>query len=370
MAKGDRKLLSERIELEDSLEKINEIFYRRGWTDGLPIIPPTEERVARMLEYIDRDPQEIIAEIPPQYGEATPEKIAINAVMAGCLPPYLPLLITAVEAMVEEHFNLNGIQTTTHPCAPLIIVNGPLAKELEINSGFGLFGPGWISNATIGRAIRLILLNIGGAVAGETDKATQGQPGKYSYCIAENEEANPWEPLHVEKRFLPQVSTVTVVGGEGPHNINDHISRSAKGILTVAAATMAAMGSNNSCALGEPLLILSPEHAHIIAGDGWSKDDVKAFIFENARNPLYKLKIGGMYGMVKGSKWLEALDDHALFPVAEKKEDIMVMVAGGAGRHSCCVLTFGLTRSVTKPITLKDGTPVKTIQEFKATERY
>ncbi|MBI4595477.1 MAG: hypothetical protein HY730_03760 [Candidatus Tectomicrobia bacterium] len=344
---------------------MNELYYRRGWTDGLPIVPPTLKRVEKMLDYTDYGASDLITTIPPKYGEATIEKMAINAVMAGCIPPYMPLIIAAVQAMSEQQFNLYGVQATTHLCAPLLIVNGPMARELNINCSYNVFGQGWRSNSTIGRAIRLILMNIGGGIPGILDRATLGQPGKYSYCIAENEEQNPWEPLHVEKGFKRDESTVTVVGAEGPHNINDHISTNGSNILSIVAGTMAPLGSNNTYAFGEPLLVLGPEHAAIIARDGFTKKDIKKFLYEQARNPMHKLKLGGMYGMGSWPKWIHTEDDSVMVPVVQNPEDFMVIVAGGPGRHSVCIPTFGITRSVTKPVALKDGTIAKSINDFK-----
>jgi hypothetical protein len=194
-------LISNRIAVSDSLEEISELYYERGWTDGLPIVPPTEDRVARMLSGTIRNAQEVVGEVPPGQGEGTVEKIAINAVMVGCTPDAMPVILAALEAMLEEPFNLYGIQATTHPVAPLLIVNGPIRNKIGINSGYNVFGQGTRANATIGRAIRLILVNLGGGIPGKLDRSTQGQPSKYSFCIAENEEASPWAPLHVERGF-------------------------------------------------------------------------------------------------------------------------------------------------------------------------
>ena len=184
----NRMFASEKMIVDESVQAINDLFVEKGWSDGLPIIPPTEQAVETMLAGTKRDPTEVAAAIPPCWGKATIEKIAINAVMAGCLPQYMPVIITAIEAMADERFRLAEIQPTTHPVAPLVIVNGPIVKKLDINSKTGAFGPCWRANATIGRAIRLILLNIGGALPGKLDLSTQGQPSKYTYCIAENEE--------------------------------------------------------------------------------------------------------------------------------------------------------------------------------------
>ena len=198
--------------------------------------------------------------------ESSPQKaLAINAVMAGCLPACMPVLVAAARAVLEPEFSLHAIQATTHPVAPLIIVNGPVVEEIGLNAEYGCFAPGNRANATIGRALRLALLNIGGASPGVLDRATQGSPAKYAFCIAENEAASPWGPLHAERGFSPEESTVTLVGCEGPHNINDHVSHTAEGILATAADTMSIMGSNNFYLRGEPVLALGPEHAATIA---------------------------------------------------------------------------------------------------------
>ncbi len=333
-------LQSERISVRDTLEAINRLFYARQWTDGLPIIPPTEKRVQTMLEGTSRKPDEVVGCIPPRRGEATVEKIAINAVMAGCQRTYLPVIITAIEAMLEEDVNLLAIQATTHPAAPLVIVNGPIVKKLDINYGSNCFGQGWWANATIGRAIRLTLMNIGGAIPGKLDMSTHGQSCKYTFCIAENEEENPWEPLHVERGFDASTSTVTIVAAENPHNINDHDATTAEDVLTTIAGTMATMGNNNVLnQSGNPILALGPEHAATIARSGFSKSDVKAFIHEKARIPrrsFHEKVIQRRY---------PNLDESALIPITSKKEDIIVIVVGGPGKHSCFLPTFGSSRS-------------------------
>jgi hypothetical protein len=352
---ADERLLSDLVELEDDLEQISRAYYMRGWTDGLPIVPPTEARVRCMLAGTMRAAQEVLGRMPPRWGEATVEKVAINAVMAGCLPAYMPVLITAIEAMLEPQFNLYGIQATTHPVAPLLILNGPLARTLEVNSGYNAYGPGWRANATIGRAVRLILLNIGGGVPGKGDRSTQGSPAKFSYCIAENEARNPWASLHVERGFSPDTSTVTVWGGESPHNINDHVSQSAANLLTTVADAAATMGMNNLYLNDtEMLIVLGPEHAATIAADGWLKSDVQKFLFEHARVPLKRAKHGGMWGMQDWPKWLDLQNDATRIPVVRRWEDMVVLVAGGAGKHSSCVPTFGATRSITRAIAARD----------------
>ena len=355
---------SARIRLEDTLEAVEEYFDQRGWTDGLPIVPPTVERVERMLGWTDRNPEQELGTMPPSNAIVTIEKIAINALMAGCRPEYLPVVIAATEAMLEARFNLHAVQTTTHPCAPLLVLNGPLAAELRVNSRYNAFGPGWRANATIGRAIRLILHNVGGAAPGVLDRATQGQPAKYSYCVAENEIENPWSPLHVERGFDPATSTVTVFGAENPHNLNDHVSTASLGILTMIAGSIASMGSNNAYLYGEPILALGPEHAAILARDGLGKDDVRRYLFEHARIPRARWESGGMYGM--GPTADEPFPSETALPMFLAPEDLTIIVVGGYGRHSCWMPTFGAaTKSVTRAIALCDGAPARTIEQFR-----
>jgi len=342
-----------------SLEGANMLFYRRGWTDGFPIIPPTDERLEKMIAHSGFAPETLIGKVAPSYGEATVEKIAVNAVMAGCLPEYLPVVIAAAKAMIDKSFNLYALQTTTHLCTVLVLVNGPLADELDINDGYNAMGQGYMGNATIGRAIRLILINIGGATPGVLDRATLGAPSKYSFCFAENEEENPWEPLHVERGFPKSHSTVTVVGAEGPHNVNDHGGNTAEEILTTISGVLATPGANNFYIKGEPLIALGPEHASVIARDGFSKNDVKQWLFENARVPMRLVSQGNLERFLKIAPDRfsgKGPDDRV--PMVDKPEDLMVVVAGGNGRHSVVIPTFGTTTSVTVPVADKDGEPV------------
>ncbi len=345
MAKTGFTLKARRVTVIDTLEAQQELAYERGWSDGLPIIPPTAERVRKMLAAVERDPSELIALIEPRNGKATLENIAINAVMAGCLPSYLPVVVAAVRAVTEPKFNLYGEQATTHATAPLLIINGPIARELEVNNGFNVLGQGWRANAAIGRAIRLIMTNTGGGKPGGLDRSTQGQPGKYTFCFAENEARNPWQPLHVELGFAPGDSTVTVVGAAGTYDINDRSSTTSKGLLHMLASSMAIMGSNNYMVGGAPIMILCPEHAEKLAADGLSKDDVKRYFFENTKLPAKDFP----------SEWYRdniepLLGDPNFIPLAQKPENIMIVVAGGPGHHSTCIPTSGVGQMVTRKI--------------------
>ena len=353
------------VEIEDSLDAVIEFFETQGWSDGLPFLPPTRDRVEAMYAYVDRDPDDVIATLAPRNGEATVERIAINAVMAGCRPEYLPVLIAAVQAVAEEPFNLNGIQSTTHPCGVLVLLNGPVGRELNVNSGYNCFGQGQRANATIGRAMRLMLLNIGGGTPGDGDRSTHGSPAKFSFCAAENEAANPWEPLHVEQGFDLEDSTVTVMACEGPHNVNDHASVSGRGLLTTVARAMRQPGSNNmSSNGGQPLVVFGPEHAEAIAKDGISKDDAKRHLWEYSQLALED--VAADWIEARSAAATESNEVRPFLQMAEHWSRINVIVAGGAGKHSCWIPTFGrsgMTDTVTRRIERADGTPVRSVYD-------
>ena len=320
-------------------EDIDAHYQELGWTDGLPIVPPTEARVEEFLAQSPREPRDVVAVLPPRQGEATLEKIAINAVMAGCLPQYFPVVVAAIEALADPLFNLDSIQATTHPVAPLLVVNGPIARALGIQAGYNAFGQGFRANVTIGRAVRLVLMNVGGGLPGSGDRATQGSPAKIAYCVAENEAESPWEPLHVEAGLPATSSTVTVFGCEGPHNIQDHHSNTALGVLRTVAGAMGQAGSNNLLGRGWPLLSLGPEHAATIAREGYTKKQVKEFLFEHARFPLKRL--GLEYQREQIERWNVVDAVETMVPIVSRAEDLSVIVVGGAGKHSSWQPTFG-----------------------------
>jgi hypothetical protein len=327
-----------------------EVMYAKGWTDGLPCVPPTRSLVDRFVAASGRAASDLVGEIPPSEGRATIERIAANAVMAGCLPDYMPVVVTAIEALLGQRFNLRGVQGSTHLCTPLLIVNGPVAARLAINGGANCFGQGWRANATIGRAVKLALTNIGQATPGEADKATFGHPGKYTYCVAENEAASPWPPLHVERGFAPSDSCVTVYPAEAPHNVNQPSSDVAEEILLTMAGSMNALGNVHFRVMGESLVVFGPEHAEIVARGNFTKQDVRNFLFEHARRPMSDIRIGGHdRESTRASlwpKWLNPADETQLVPIARRPEDIGIIVAGGAGRHSVYLPCWG-SRSVT-----------------------
>ena len=338
------------FEAPDDLDAINQLYRERRWSDGLPIVPPTAARVGRMLRHTRRAPGEVVATIAPGFGAATIERIAINAVLAGCDPEHLPVVIAAVEAVAAPEFNLQAIQATTNPVAVWIIVNGPVARRLAINGTFNCLGEGAWANATIGRALRLILRNIGGALPGEMDRATQGQPGKYTFCCAENEGANPWEPLHVERGYTAERSTVTVVGAEGTMNMNTH-TKDAGELLRAIAETMIHPPSNEYAHGGEPWLVLGPEHAEILKRAGLSKSEVKRRLWEHSKIPAHRMTAKDL-GRVRDSRTHELgeIGPDTLLPISPRPEAIGIVVAGGPGTHSVYVPCFGTSLAVTREV--------------------
>lgn len=267
---GSHKLHARRIEIA-ALEDELEACFARGWSDGLPVVPPTEARVLRMLAGTKRVPDEVVGIIPPNQVECTVEKVAINAVLAGCKPEYLPVVLAAVEAACEDKFAMHGVLATTYFPGPVIIVNGPIVKAIGMNAGINVFGPGNRANATIGRALQLIVRNVGGGRPGEVDRATFGTPGKYTFCFAENEEGSPWEPLSVERGFATTASTVTLFAGGGIQPIYDQLSRTPEALARSFAECLRAVAHPRVATAADAVLVVSPEHSRVFAEAGWSK---------------------------------------------------------------------------------------------------
>ena len=334
---------------DEEPETLGALLEERRWGDGLPVVAPTEERVQQMLDAHDADPDTVLGIVPPRDGIATLRAVAANAVMAGCPDDVLPVLAAAVRALTQPEVNLRGVQATTHPVAALVIVHGDAARELGFNAASGCFGPGNRANATVGRAVRFVLMHVGGARPGDSDASTQGQPAKYTFCIAENDERSPWGRFD-RSLGVDAPSAVTVFCGEGPHNFHDMESEEPVRLLTKAASVMATLGTNNACiSQGEFYVVLCPEHAATIADHGWSREDVQRFLFETARLPR-----GVLRGAFESLAWHESLlavdDDNTLLPMTESLDNIRVLVAGGAGKHSCVIPSWGMTRSVTMPL--------------------
>lgn len=266
---GDARFGARQVELGEVEDPV-EACFARGWSDGLPVVPPTRERVLRMLAGTSRAPDEIIGRVPPDLAPCTVEKVAINAVMAGCKPEYMPVVLAAVEAALIDEFGMHGILCTTMFCGPLVIVNGPVAKAIGMNSGGNALGQGNRANATIGRALQLVIRNVGGGRPGEVDRSTLGTPGKYTFCFAEAESPD-WAPLSVERGFAPGASTVTLFAAEGVQGIVDQKSRTPESLARSFAACMRAVDHPKLAMAGDALLVVSPEHRRVFVEAGWSK---------------------------------------------------------------------------------------------------
>ena len=333
------------IDVDDDPIALMEAYAARGWGDGLPLVPPTEARVAEMLSGSPGDPDEIVAVLPPRSGLATKRMIAVNAVLAGCAPVHLPVLVAAVRALARPEVNLRGVNATTHPVAPLLIVHGRIAVEGGYNGGIGAFGPGNRANATTGRALRLVLLHIAGATPGPGDVATQGGPAKYSYCVAENLDESPWGSYAIEAG-VDAPSAVTVHCGEAPHNAHDMESAEPAAILDKIASAMTSTGQNNApISQGEYFVALCPEHAAACAAAGWTRGDVASYLHQRARMPAGDLRRA--FALRAWAPWLQALADDELVPMTEHPDNIKVLVVGGPGKHSSVIPSWGMTRSVT-----------------------
>ena len=343
-----------RFQLAGSLVDINNYFYEQGWTDGLPIIPPTEDLVLEMLEASPQPAERSLGRMPPLNGTVTVEKVAINAVMAGCKPDYMPVVSAAVKAVLQPQFNVAAITTTTGGAAPAIIVSGPIAGRLGIHSGTAVFGSGHQANATVGRALRLTMRNLGGAVAATMEKSTHGWPGKYTMCFAENEEANPWEPLHVDLGYPPEASTVTVAAVRGIQTLVEASQETGEGVLqTIVGAVKAAGISGYYYQLrgASPVVVFGPEHAAEIAADGFkSKKSIKEYLFQHVRMPLGALKDRGHWGARSWpEEWEQQCDDY-LVPLVTDPDKFILVVAGGDGRHSSWMLPWSATQRATEVI--------------------
>jgi hypothetical protein len=317
--------LSQTVDVPDNFGEFFEFAYERGWTDGLPVVPPTPELVELMFGQLTRDPQDVIARVPPAMGEATVERIAVNAVMAGCKPAYMPVLMAAVEAMCAPEFNLTNIQTTGDSTTPGIILNGPVRSALEINCKEGATGPGSRANATIGRAIRLILLNVGGGSPGTVDRSMLGQPAKYSFCLGEDEEHSPWEPFHVSRGFAAAESVVTVV----PVLYTQFAWPLVVDVATVLnsmADAMATPSHSNSAYFDAPVSwIVPPANAGLLARAGHDRRAVQEYLFEHARIPATDYPQSRDQQMWDYKLHIEGGD----VLVVDSPDDVFVWVAGG-----------------------------------------
>ena len=338
------------VDMPDDPVEFNRACACRHWSDGLPVVPPTRKRVEWMLSGTRRSPGEIIHRVAPGFGAASIERIAANAVMAGCRPELFPVLLAVVEAVTDERFNIQGIQATTGPATPWIVVNGPVAERLGFNAGTNCLGQGWPANATLGRALRLVLQNVGGAFPGEMDHATQGQPGKYTFCCGENQAESPWPPLHVERGYAADEGVVTLIAAASTVDMNTHADN-AEDLLKVMADTMAFPACNDYHFGGAPWLIVSPEHAAILADGGRAKSDVRKRLWERSKMKASRFAATDYEraSHTRGGE-LGAFTPETNVPIAASPDDIGIVVAGGAGAHSVYVPSFGISRAVSRKV--------------------
>ena len=332
-------LTSKRFTVRDDTDAI-ELAFDKGWSDGLPVVPPTEARVRAMLDAVRLEPPQQVAFIRDRAVSITAEKVAINAVMAGCKSEYMPVVVAAVEAIGDPRWSYHGPGTSTGGAGVLMIVNGPIAGRLDVNAGDNLFGPGWRANLTIGRAVRLVMRNVCGSRPGTLDRGTLGHPGKLSYVIAENEAESPWTPLHVERGFRPEQSTVTVVASDAPHQFYNQLSNTAEGVLTTLADDMRISGT----VMGQStyVVVLAGEHMRTIAADGWDKKRIRQFLYAHLK------RTQRMSGDIAPG------DEQKMRPLVASPDDIFVVAAGGrAGAFSCYIPGWGSAKSsqaVTKQV--------------------
>ena len=296
------------------------LYYRRGWTDGLPILPPTLDRVDAMLRACPRGRNESLGELDPLKGVATVERVAANAVMAGCAPEHFPVVVAAVEALAEPAFNLRGVQTTDENVAPLILLSGPVVERLEVNAGFGMLGPGWQANAAIGRAVRFVMNNIGGGWPEAVSFAGLGQPGRYTLVLAENAAASPWEPLHEE---LGGENVLALMRAETAINVTG-------GLDDLASVMGSAASAFNMAWEGKAAVVMAPFVAQELAGQGWSKADAKEALWRRGRMPRADFeKLWLRTRLIGGERWPEWTEGEGAVPAVARPEDIVLIVAGG-----------------------------------------
>ncbi len=349
---GAPQLQARRIELGDAEDEM-ETAFDRGWSDGLPVVPPTPERVLRMLQGTKRDPQEIVGLIPPNQAPCTVEKVAINAVLAGCKPEYLPVVLAAVEAALIDEFCMHGVLATTYFSGPVVIVNGLLAQAIGMNAGVNALGQGNRANATIGRALQLVIRNVGGGKPGGVDRAVLGNPGKYTFCFAERETDSPWESLAVERGFAPNASTVTLFAGDGVQPIYEQHSRTPESLARSFAASLRAIGHPKLALAADAILIVCPEHGLVFREAGWSKQRLRAELDQLLAMPGHEL-MPGVGGMQQGMP-LSMKDQ--IIPKIRPGGLHIVHVGGNAGRFSAIIsgwVSSGATGSSAVTVAVRD----------------
>ena len=326
------------IDIDGSAAAVNDYFEAQEWTDGLPIIPPTEDLVSAFIEAAGVPGEYEVAVVPPLDGRATVEKIAINAVMAGCRAEYMPVILAAVEAMCDERFNLGPVQATTNGAGVAVIINGPVRHQIKLNCSRNCLGPGTRSNATIGRAVRLIMLNLGGGRPEVVDKAVLGFPGKYTLCFGEIEEESPWDPLHVDRGFVREDSVVTVASVNSALNILTANLSDAEDKLAFLGDPLNVRGTNNVCVgSGETVVVITSGDAQVLASAGFSKADVQQYLYANSGIPEKEIP-----AKLERRQRIAAVTSNGIVRQVRRPEDIMIVVAGGPEPYHAMVMpTFG-----------------------------
>ncbi len=341
-------LRSRKVEIGENADPV-EACFERGWTDGLPVTPPTDERVLRMLSGTRRKPIELVGRIPPYLSECTVEKVAINAVLAGCKPEYMPVLLAALEAALEPVFTLHGVLATTYFSSPVVIVNGPIAKKIGMNAGLNALGQGNRANATIGRALNLIVRNVGGGRPGEADRATLGAPSKFTLCFAEDESDPAWEPLSVARGFAPGASTVTLFQGHGVEAFVDQKTRTPEGLSRSFGLSLVKLGHPRLVQSARAVVVLSPEHYRIYREAGWGRREIERALYEATIRPGSEI-LAGLDGIGEGVPQARAAEQVPKF----HEDGLMVVRAGGqAGLFSAILPGWlaGRNRLELQPVT-------------------
>jgi hypothetical protein len=335
------------LDAPDDLEAVLDMLESNGWTDGLPVIPPTVERVERALRAVGRAPVEELGTVPPRWGVATVGVVVANAIMAGCRPPEIPVVLAAVEAVLRKPYNLYSVQATTGSVGPMIVVSGPIADQLGIHGGSGCLGPGWRANAVVGRALRLVLLNVGGARPGQLDRSTHGQPGKFtSLCVTENLAASPWPALHVERGYAPEQSVAFLMSVMGSADLIDYSSTNAEDLLAMLAGCLGGLGVNHVMFGGYSVLMLGPEHAHMLAQAGYSRADVARQLAARCTVPLADFPATARQMLAtKRPRYFgdgpDAARSAQAIPIFDSPAHLQVIVAGGEGPHSAFLPAYG-----------------------------
>lgn len=345
-------MLAARLVEVSPLEDPMEVCFERGWSDGLPVTPPTDERIIRMLSGTDRDPKEVVGLIPPNLIECTVEKVAINAVMAGCKPEYMPVVLAAVETALHPDFSMHGLLCTTYFSGPVVIVNGPIATRIGMNSGLNALGQGNRANLTIGRTLQLIIRNVGGGVPGEIDRSALGNPGKLSFCFAEDESDPDWEPLSVWRGFDPGASTVTLFHGDGVQPFSDNASRTPEELCRSFATSLNVVGHSKVVQGPNAILVLTPEHYAIFRDAGWDRRRILEGLHAATTRPGKDL-IKGAHGLAEGIDPSRADD---MVPKFWEDHGLLVVRAGGdAGLFSAIISGWigGRFHDDVRPVTME-----------------